>query len=56
MIVMLLSNACVSTVATDNFCLWADYIKLLDSEIDMLSEESNRQIDRINNEIERQCH
>jgi len=54
-ILILLSSACVRTVATDNFCLWISPISLLDKEIDSLSEDTLRQIDRINNEFDKQC-
>ena len=53
---LLFASACLGTVATDNFCLWAKPISLLPDEINnCLSEESLRQIDNINNEYDIQC-
>ena len=55
MTLLLLSVGCAKTHVTDNFCLWFEPISLLNKEIDDLSEESLRQIDKINNEFEEQC-
>ena len=53
---LLSSNACVKTVATNNICLWVNKIRLLEKEIGLLSEESARQIDDHNSEIDVQCN
>jgi hypothetical protein len=54
-LLMILSTGCVKTVEINNFCLWSNKIRLLGSEIDVLSEESLRQIDDFNEEYKQQC-
>jgi hypothetical protein len=52
-LLMLLSSACTPTLVSDS-CLKFDKIRLTIEEVDFLSEESSRQIDNFNQEME-QC-
>lgn len=47
-------NACQS-ISVGNFCIWYKPITLTELEFNIMSEETLRQIDNINQEYENQC-
>jgi len=51
---LLLSAGCKNT-SVNNLCLWANPIKITESELNSLSEETLRQIDNFNQEFEEKC-
>lgn len=55
MIFLLLSSGCVKTVERADYCLTNDIISLSSKEIDLLSDETLRQIDNYNEEYKINC-
>jgi hypothetical protein len=55
MIAFLLLNAGCKNTSVNNLCLWANPITITQSELNLLSEETLRQIDNFNQEFEERC-
>ena len=56
MILALLESGCKNTSASNqSFCLWASPITITQNELNSLTEETLRQIDDFNQEIEERC-
>jgi len=51
---LLLSAGCKNT-SVNNLCLWANPITITESELNLLSKETLRQIDNFNQEFEERC-
>ncbi len=54
MTLLLCVSGCKNTSA-NSFCLWANPITLSQEEYDKISEETFRQIDNFNQEVEKRC-
>ncbi len=54
MILLLLESGC-KNISVDSFCLWASPISVSQEEFDKMSEETLRQIDNFNQEVEEHC-
>jgi hypothetical protein len=55
MILLLLESGC-KNISVDSFCLWASPITVSQEEFDKISEETLRQIDNFNQEVEEHCN
>ncbi len=55
MMILLLSGAGCANTSANSFCLWANPITLSQEEYDKMSEETLRQIDNFNQEVEEHC-
>lgn len=54
MILLLLESGC-KNISANNFCLWANPITISQEEFGKMSEETLRQIDNFNQELEGHC-
>ena len=55
MIILLLLESGCKNISVDSFCLWANPITVSQEEFDKISEETLRQIDNFNQEVEEHC-